>query len=435
VFPVVVLEVALVIAVALIGLGRLLRRPVRWVIARVGRFLPRRIGRVVGATVGTLLVVVAINGVLLESLVDAAQAAFSVQNATLAPDVDQPTSPLRSGSDESLVSWESLGQPGRKWVSRGPTAADIDDFSGGGALEPIRVYVGIDSAATMEERARLALRELERTGAFDRDVLVLATSTGSGGIDPNATRALEYIHNGDTAIAGFQYSYLPSWISLLVDQEVAKESSTIFFETIHDHWRRLPDDERPALYLFGVSLGSYGSEASSTSTRTIGDPIDGAVWAGPTFVNDQWLYTSDHRDDGSAAWLPIYDDGSVIRFTGNGDDLRLPRGVWNDDTRFVYIQHPSDPVSFFSFDLLFNEPEWLQGERSPEMSPDMHWYPLVTFWQVAMDLPVGGGVPPGYGHNFGTPSYVAAWVGVTQPTSWNDADSERLVDWLAPIQP
>jgi uncharacterized membrane protein len=69
------------------------------------------------------------------------------------------------------------------------------------------------------------------------------------------------------------------------------------------------------------------------------------------------------------------------------------------------------------------------------MSPDMHWYPLVTFWQVLMDLPMGGGVPPGYGHNFGTPSFVAAWVGVTRPEQWSDDESERLIDWLADIEP
>ena len=434
-FPIVVLVVALLTAVALIGLGRLLARPVRRVIRWTERHLPRRVAKVVGFTVGTLLVITAINGLLLDTLVDGAQSLFGVQNATLAPDVRQPTSALRSGSRASLVTWESMGQPGRKWVARGPTAADIDEFSGGGAVEPIRVYVGLESAETMEDRARLALEELIRTHAFDRDVLVLATSTGSGGIDPNATRAVEYLHNGNTAIAGFQYSYLPSWISLLVDQEVAKESSTIFFETIHDHWRRLDETSRPALLLFGVSLGSYGSEASSTSTRTIGDPVDGAVWAGPTFVNDQWNYTTDHRDPESPAWLPIYDNGAVIRFTGNDDDLEDPRGVWNTDTRFVYVQHPSDPVSFFSFDLLFHEPEWLQGERSPEMSPDMQWYPLVTFWQVAMDLPMGGAVPPGYGHNFGTPSFVASWAGVARPSGWTDASSAQLVRHLARIEP
>ena len=264
---------------------------------------------------------------------------------------------------------------------------------------------------------------------------MLATSTGSGGIDPNATRALEYLHNGNTAIAAFQYSYLPSWISLLVDQEVAKESSTVFLETVHDYWRHLPEAERPKLHLFGVSLGSYGSEASSTSIRTIGDPVDGAVWAGPTFVNEQWNFTRDNRDAGSPAWLPIYDSGAVIRFTGRGDDLGLPAGPWNEDTRFVYIQHPSDPVSFFSFDLMFHEPDWLQEPRSDEMSSDMRWYPFVTFWQVAMDLPMAGAVPPGYGHNFGTPSYVAAWVGVARPEGWTDTDSQRLIEWLGGVEP
>ena len=39
-------------------------------------------------------------------------------------------------------------------------------------MEPIRVYVGLDSADSVAARTDLAMRELERTGAWDRDVLV-----------------------------------------------------------------------------------------------------------------------------------------------------------------------------------------------------------------------------------------------------------------------
>ena len=324
------------------------------------------------------------------------------------------------------MSWDSLGRAGRGWIAHGPTAADINEFTGGGALEPIRVYVGRDSAERVEERAELAFQELIRTGAFERDVLVLATTTGSGGLDPNGTDPVEYMHNGNTAIVGLQYSFRPSWLSLYVDQKAAKETSLVVFETIHDHWRDLDPQTRPALYLFGVSLGSYGSEASTTlGVRAISDPIDGAVWAGPTFLNEEWVALTENRDEGSPAWLPIYDEGSVVRFTGRENALDQPTGRWGA-RRIVYIQHPSDPVSFFSFDLLLYEPEWLQGERSPEVSPDLNWYPGVTFWQVAMDLPMGGNVPPGYGHNLGASSFIDAWAAVTEPDGWTEAKAQDL---------
>ena len=44
---------------------------------------------------------------------------------------------------------------------------------------------------------------------------MITTTTGTGFLDPNGVDPVDYIFNGDDAIAGVQYSYLPSWISLL----------------------------------------------------------------------------------------------------------------------------------------------------------------------------------------------------------------------------
>ncbi|WP_284329407.1 alpha/beta-hydrolase family protein [Demequina litorisediminis] len=103
-----------------------------------------------------------------------------------------------------------MGRQGRSFVSTGPTASEIDATSAGGALEPVRAYVGLRSADSLEERAQLLLDELIRTDAFDREILVVATTTGTGYLDPHGVDSLEYLWNGDTAIAGMQYSYLPS---------------------------------------------------------------------------------------------------------------------------------------------------------------------------------------------------------------------------------
>ncbi len=427
-----VLVVALVVATLLIGLARLVAKPVRALIHFAERQLPPRLGRVLGFTIGILLVVVLTDGLLVAPLVSAASSAFSVSDRGTDPGVTKPTSSLRSGGPESLVPWDSLGRQGRKWVSQGPTAENINAFSGGGATEPIRVYVGLDSADSPEGRAQLALEELIRTGAFGRDAIVIATSTGSGGIDPKGPSPVEYIHNGNTALVAMQYSYLPSALSLFVDAEAAKQNSQDFLETIHAHWRNLDSDTRPRLYLWGLSLGSFGSESSARSIRLVAEPVDGAVWAGPTFLNEDWLTIADNRDAGSPAWLPIYDNGSVVRFTGRENSLDEPSGEWADN-RFVYLQHPSDPVSFFSFDLMYRTPEWLKGERSPEMSPDMRWYPGVTFWQVVMDLPIGVSTPPGYGHNYAASTYVDAWAAVTQADDWTQEKADRLAQIIAEL--
>ena len=43
----------------------------------------------------------------------------------------------------------------------------------------------------MEERAELAVAELERAGGFERGNLLVATTTGSGWLDPGAVDSLE----------------------------------------------------------------------------------------------------------------------------------------------------------------------------------------------------------------------------------------------------
>ena len=43
------------------------------------------------------------------------------------PDIAAPTTPLRSGGPESLVSWSSLGHQGRIFVAGGPSVDDLDE--------------------------------------------------------------------------------------------------------------------------------------------------------------------------------------------------------------------------------------------------------------------------------------------------------------------
>ena len=94
--------------------------------------------------------------------------------------------------------------------------------------------------------------------------------------------------------------------------------------------------------------------------------------------------------------------------------------------RFVYIQHASDPMTFFTPDLLFRKPEWLAAERGPDVSPYLTWYPVITFLQVAFDLPMATSVPHGYGHNIAPASYIDAWTEVTEPSAWSAGEIARL---------
>lgn len=426
-----IVVVTLLVAALLLVIARSIRRLFRLVVVWAERLLPRRVARVVGGVIVTVVVATLVSGVLVDGFFAMANSSFSVSDTATPEGLTRPSSELRSGGPGSLVDWDTLGRQGRRFVATGPTVDELDEANGGGAEEPIRVYAGIRSADDIEGRARLVLDELRRTGAFEREVLVIATTTGTGFLEPNAMNSLEYLHNGDTAIAGVQYSYLPSWISLLADQEVTRETSRVVFDRVHDHWSTLPEDSRPELYLFGLSLGSFGVESILTSINVLNSPIDGALLSGPPFVNDLWNRITDERDPGSPAWLPVYEQGRTVRFTGREDVLDEPKGRWGD-TKVVYLQHASDPVTFFSTDLAFSSPEWLEeGQRGPDVSDRMGWFPIVTMWQVALDLPVAGDVPAGHGHLYTSGEYLRSWVAIAEPDGWTDADTERLEPILA----
>ena len=426
-WPVIVLVTVLVAGLILI-VARSLRRLVVFGTRLLGRRLPPRLAQAISFATIALMIWLLVTGVLVNGFFAAANALFAPRDSATTEGVVQTTSTLRSGGPESLVEWDTLGRKGRDFVATGPTVEQIDEFSGGGAVEPIRVYVGLDSEPTLRGRADLLLQELQRTGAFDREVLVVATTTGTGFLDPAAVDALEYMYNGDTAISGVQYSFLPSWISLLADQDAVKLTSRTVFDTVHDYWSTLPADDRPALYLYGLSLGSFGVESVLTSINVVNEPIDGAFMSGPPFVNPLHNEIEADRDPGSPAWLPKFENGRTVQFTSSGSQIDAVIDQRWGPSRLVYLQHSSDPVVFFNQKLAFEDPEWLvAGQRGPDIPESMTWVPLVTMWQVALDLPAAGSVPVGHGHMYSKQSNAEAWAAMTRPEGWTASDTERLV--------
>ncbi len=429
-WPLVAAVTVLVSAILLI-VSRSMRVGFRAVRRRLGRRMPRRLATVVGTAALLVASWALFSGVLVTGFFAGANALFAPSDTVVPAGSEPPTSPVRSGGPGSTVAWSNLGAEGRDFVSGGPDVEDINDVTGGGARLPVRVYVGLRSADTAEARADLVLSELQRTGAFDRRVLVLATTTGTGYLDRNGTDPLEFLWNGDTAIAGVQYSYLPSWISLLADQEAASETSRTVFAAVHQYWSTLPESSRPRLYLYGLSLGSYGVESILGSIDLINEPIDGALLVGPPFVNPVHAGLVADRDPGSPASLPAHGDGRTVRFMSEREGPDPAAGRWGP-TRIVYLQHASDPVVFFDSDLAFAPPEWLSdGQRGPDVSPRMGWFPLVSMVQVLLDLPSAGSVPMGYGHLYSGPANERAWVAITDPPGWDDASLQRLATALA----
>ena len=163
------------------------------------------------------------------------------------------------------------------------------------------------------------------------------------------------------------------------------------------------------------------------------DPIQGAVWSGPPFPSQEWMAFTKARNQDSPQWLPRFRDEALLRFTAQKNALETGRR-WGP-IRNVYIQYASDPMVFFSADLLLHRPQWLKGKRGPDVSPHLKWYPIVTFLQIAFDLPMATSVPIGYGHNYSPESYIDAWIAVTEPKDWTEADTDRLLTLLSVAHP
>jgi uncharacterized membrane protein len=424
-----VLLIAVALFVVFVALGRLLRRAVRAITRLLGRWIPTPAARLIGTVAVVLLVVFTLNGVIIDSLMSFADAAFRKVNSETEPGVDPPSRGTRSGGPGSLVSWASLGNEGRNFVSGGPSSSQLREFSGVSPTEPIRAYAGLDSATSTAGRAAVAVRELERTGAFSRKVLVVITTTGTGWVDAKAVDPLEYMYNGDTAMVGMQYSYLPSWLSFLVDKARAREAGRELFDEVYRVWSARPADQRPKLLVFGESLGSFGAETAFSGSADMRNRTDGMLLLGPPNSNTLWREFVDDRKDGTREILPTYRDGTTVRFAADPADLLTQPGRWATP-RVVYLQHPSDPIVWWSPDLMLSRPDWLEEKRGDDVLPATRWYPFVTFWQVSADMAFATGVPGGHGHNYGAQP-VRAWALIAPPEGWTDArtaDLERTME-------
>src|SRR3954447_24370534 len=419
-----IVVVTLLVFALFVQIGRGIRALGRWLVRLLGRFLPRRVAPPLGVLVVSGLVLFLLNGVLFQGLVNAANSAFSVKDDGTEKGAVEPTAPERSGSPASLIPWDELGLQGRNFVGTGPTPEELEAFSGRPALEPVRAYSGLASAEDVGDRAQLAVGDLQRAGGFDRSVLVVATTTGTGWVDPAASASLEYEFNGDTAMVAMQYSYLPSWLSFLVDQVKARDAGRALFDAVYGVWANLPADSRPKLYVFGESLGTFGGEAAFSGLADIVNRTSGVLWAGPPNFNALWRDIVADREPDSPEWLPVVDGGRTVRFADEAPDLGKPPGPWGEP-RLVYLQNASDPIVWWSPHLILDRPDWLRGERGPDVSPSMVWLPFVTFWQVTADMAFSTGVPDGHGHSYRA-DYVNGWAAVAQPPGWTDADTARL---------
>jgi uncharacterized membrane protein len=410
-----------------LAIGRGLRGLYHWIAQLLHRWIGMRAARGVGWILVVGLTYLLISGVLLQGFVDLMNAAYGTRDTKTAEGIHQPTTSLRSGGPGSLVPWDTLGWQGRNFIGKGPSVSDIQKVTGKPAMAPIRIYAGLASAKGAQAQAALAVKDLERAGGFQRKYLAVVTTTGSGWVDPALVDSFEYLTNGDCATVAIQYSYLPSWISYLVDQAKALAAGRALFDAVYGVYAKMPAGDRPKLFIAGESLGSFGGEAAFTGANDMANTTNGVLFAGPPNFNTLFRQFSDNRDPGSPEVQPVYQNGAIVRFTNDATTGIPPEGKpWNG-SRVLYLMHPSDPIVWWSPHLIFSPPDWISEPPGRDVLSTMFWMPLITFWQVTADLPFATGVPDGHGHRYSA-EYVDGWNAVLR----TGASSQELAE-LRPI--
>lgn len=279
--------------------------------------------------------------------------ALVVAGTTLIPSstasaVQVPVSAMYAPTDRvaaSAVSIDDLRAHGRTFVTGGPS-------------EQIRVYVSPETAADPARRAALAIAELDRTRAWERPVILVAVPTGSGWVDTRALAGFTERFGRGTAVVAAAYSSLPSWLASVVSRRDAIATTTALLRGIEQRIETLPTDRRPAVILYGQSLGAVaGAEAVR---RLQGAGIDSRLCA-------QFLVGP-----------PM---GTPIAATAN------------------VLANSSDPVVIWSPRLLLSPPAPPAGHDD---APRPGWLPILSFLQTSIDLLSALAPGPGHGHQYGT---------------------------------
>lgn len=417
----------LVATLAVFNLAVLVLRFTVWVFVSVvhglGHYVADPVALAIAVVVWVLLILFLYNRVILRGTL-----AFFAREAAKRNDRNsdlslQPKTALRSGSEQSLCSWQSVGAQGRAFLSRGPNcdeiakALDRDD-----AEEPIRVYVGYQTEQSdFAAQAQLAVAEAQRAGAFDRPYILVYTATGSGWVDEWLVEPFEYLTAGNCATITMQYSYLFSAAVLITDMKSCRDASHELFWAIRRHVDSLPEESRPHIFVAGESLGADGATAPFSTLEEMLTNTEGALLVGTPSSSKMHRELTRGRLPGSPEVAPVYDSGRQVRFVNTPEQLDAdiygrPFTKWQFP-RVVFAQHASDPVVWYSAATMFQEPDWIRERAGLDVSPDIRFTWLATYLQILCDMPMAGTAPGGHGHTY-TDELIPAWLkilGIEEP--------------------
>lgn len=261
--------------------------------------------------------------------------------------------PTVGWGNDSLVDSATLDFEGQRFLAGATTDA---------ARSPVRVFVGVRSAANVGARVDLAISELERLGAFERSRIVVCSATLRGYVNPIPVAVEERLSEGDVAHVTVQYHdrrtpYL--WRKV----PVAAQTHRLLVGRLGARLRELEDP--PELVVYGESLGAWASQRVFQDDGLGGlarRGVQRALWVGTPHLSKLGRALKDVADP-RVAYLRTRD----IR----DHDPEDAAGI-----RYVFLERLSDPVVLFpGVELLWRRHD--AGGR---------WKPGISFLHGLVDL-------------------------------------------------
>lgn len=303
-----------------------------------------------------------------------------------------------SGGPGSLAPRETLDFEGTRFIGGAVPSEDIVALLGDGeAIDPIRVFVGVNTAPTPAARARVAVDELERLGALERSRILVCSPPLRGYVNPVPVKTHEVLSRGDVASVTVQY-YDRATVLMPAKVPVAALTHRLVLQELRHRLDQRPGPH-PQVEIYGESLGAWASQNvflkdGLASLDALG--VGRALWAGtPAFSRlRRWL---------ASGRLPRDERVAFVSCRGLYELARADRSA----LRFVFLYRRVDPVVLFSgLDLLWRRPAWLDrhgADRWQELGR-IRWFPGVTFVQLTGDLLRAtrwtGGIPQAAAHDY-----------------------------------
>ena len=302
----------------------------------------------------------------------------------------EPMSAHLSTATSSWLDYRTVGREGARFLHSVVSAEDIEQVTGQPAVaEPVRVFVGVASAPTVQARVDIAMAELERTGAFERSTLIVEAPAGTGYANPTPISVVEVLLRGDVATVAVSYGLLPSFLSL-GKVPLAAQTQAALLAALRAKLATLP--RLPRLLVYGESLGARVLQTAIPAGFPDLDinGIDGALWVGTPGGKLSDVF---HAEVSSSS-VTVDRPEQLPDLTGKP----RPR-VW-------FLEHDGDPIVHNRPRIAVHRPAWLTpGEpRGRNVPPQMSWVPGITWLQVLIDTFFASNVKPGLfesrGHDY-----------------------------------